>query len=56
MNTFTYIGILILLIGWIGLIIIALSYQFNDDEQDKLHARSLPKTNLDNHFKTGTPE
>jgi hypothetical protein len=55
MNTFTYIGILILLVGWIGLIIIALSYKFEDDEYGKLHPRSLPKTNPDNPSKTGTP-
>ncbi len=56
MNTFTYIGIIILLVGWIGLIIITLSYKFEEDEPDKLRLRSLPQTDPDNPSKTGTPE
>ena len=35
MNTFAYISVFILILGWIGLLIIGLSYEFEDDEQDK---------------------
>jgi hypothetical protein len=51
-----YIGILILFIGWIGLIIISLSYQFKDNEQGKPYLKSLPKIDPDNPSRTSTPE
>ena len=55
MNTFTWIGVVILLLGWIGLIIIALSYKFEDDERDKLHLKTQPKTDSDYPSESGTP-
>ena len=42
MNTFIWIGVLILLLGWIGLMIVTLSYRLKEDESDKLQLRSLP--------------
>ena len=56
MNTFIWIGVVILLLGWIGLIIIALSHKFEDDKRDMLHLKSLPKIDPDNPSKTSTPE
>jgi hypothetical protein len=56
MNTFIWIGAFILLLCWIGLMIFALSYQFKEDEQNKLHLRFLPKAGPDNPLKTVTPE
>ena len=42
MNTFIWIGVLILLLGWIGLLIVTLSYRFEEEKPEKLHLRSLP--------------
>ena len=42
MNTFIWIGVFILLLGWIGLMIVTLSYRFEEDESEKLQLRSLP--------------
>ena len=55
MNTFTWIGVVILLLGWIGLIIIALSYKSEDTKRDKLQSKSHPKADSDNQLKTDTP-
>ncbi len=53
LNTFIYTGILILLIGWIGLMIFALTYQFEEDKNDKIDLKSLstPKKHTQNHDK-----
>ena len=42
MNTFIWIGVLILYSGWLGLLIVALSYRFEEDEPDELLLGSLP--------------
>lgn len=41
MNTFIWIGVIILLLGWVGLMIVTLSYRFEEDEPEKLELRSL---------------
>jgi len=56
LNTLTYISLLILLIGWAGLLIIGLFYQFEDDEQNKLHLKSLQKANPNNTLESSTSE
>ena len=42
MNTFIWIGVIILLLGWVGLMIVTLSYRFEEDKPEKLQLRSLP--------------
>ena len=42
MNTLIWIGVLILLLGWIGLMIVTLSYRFEEDKSEKLRLRSMP--------------
>jgi hypothetical protein len=56
MNTFIYIGTGFLCLGWLVLLILSMNYQFKNDAQDKLHSKSLPKTNPDNPSETSTPE
>lgn len=56
MGTFTYIGIGLLCLGWLVLLILSMTYQYKDDDQDKLHLKSLSKTDLDNPLVTSTPE
>jgi hypothetical protein len=55
LTAFTYIAAGLLCLGWIVLLILSMSYQFADDEQDELHLRSLPKTNPNNSSETDTP-
>lgn len=55
MDTFSFIGVLILLIVFIGVFVVATPYEFEDDEQNKLYNRSLPKTDPVITSKTGTP-
>ena len=56
MNTFIWIGVVILLLGWIGLFVIAFSYKFEEDKLDSLDLKFLQKTNPDNPPKSGMPE
>ena len=42
MNTFIWIGVIILLLGWVGLMIVTLSYRFEEETPEKLQLRSLP--------------
>lgn len=56
MNTFIWISVAILLLGWIGLMIVTLSYKVEEDRMDSLDLKSLPNINPDNPSKTGTPE
>ena len=56
MNTFIWVGVIILLLGWIGLLIIALSYKFEEDRPGSLDPQSLPKTNSDNPSEASTPK
>jgi hypothetical protein len=55
MNTFIWIGVAILLLGWIGLMIISLFYKFEEDRIDSLDLKSLPNNCPDNPSKTGKP-
>jgi hypothetical protein len=56
LNWLTYIGLLILLIGWAGLLIIGLFYQFEDDEQNRQHRKYIQKANPDKALESSTPE
>jgi len=55
MNTFIYIGALILLVGWIGLFIVALADNFDDDNQKKSHRKPLPKIHFYKASRTRNP-
>ena len=55
MNVFIYIGALLLIVAWITLFIVALSDQFDDDNQKKSHRKSLPKIYLHKASKTRNP-
>ena len=55
LDTFIYIGAIILLAGWIGLFIVALSDKFDDDNQKKSNRKPLPKIHLYKTSKTKNP-
>ena len=55
MNTFIHIGALFLLIGCIGLFIVALSDKFDDDNQYKSHRKAQPGIHFYKASKTRSP-
>ena len=56
LNTLIFISVIIFLLGWLGLLIIGLSYNFDDDEKDRQDLKSLPKVNPNNTSESGMPE
>ena len=56
MNALMYIGALIFLLGWLGLIMIGLAYKFDNDEKIERHTKSLPRANPNINSESSTPE
>jgi len=56
LNYFIYIGVLIFLLGWMGLLIIGLFFRFEDDEQDKPYPCHLSIDQPHNPSDAFTPE
>jgi hypothetical protein len=51
-----YIGVLILLLGWIGLLIIGLSFKFDDDEKDKRYLKKSLNAKFKSTSESSSPE
>ena len=56
LNILMYISALILLLGWVGLLIIGLTYDFDDAEKDTGVIKFFSKANPNNRSKSSAPE